>query len=140
MQANNKNKKNKSNITKGTNNFQVERIVSKRTEDGKLLYQVKWKGRSVMDNTWEPVESLNMEDIQAYEKYIVDESIISDSDKENNESKTSIKLLNKKRERDDIINLAETKQNKKEKTVEIIDITNIPGTKPPSNNIYIGNR
>jgi hypothetical protein len=87
--------------------FEVEKIVSKKVEDGKTLYQIKWKGYSITDNTWEPIEHLNIELINAYEKRIAEEESIvlsDDSDKEENNNleinKNSSQLLNKKRERE----------------------------------------
>lgn len=39
--------------------FQVEKILSHKTERGKIVYQVKWLGwEKEEDQTWEPVDNL----------------------------------------------------------------------------------
>lgn len=50
--------------------FEVERIVGKRNEEGVTQYKVKWSGYSSDDCTWEPIEHLAgcQELIDAYNK------------------------------------------------------------------------
>lgn len=50
--------------------YEVERIVQRRTEGGKVLYQVKWKGYKEEENTWEPRDHLTgcQELVDTYEK------------------------------------------------------------------------
>jgi hypothetical protein len=38
--------------------YEVERIVNERVMDGVTLFEIKWKGYSSSENTWEPLECL----------------------------------------------------------------------------------
>ncbi|XP_020657679.3 M-phase phosphoprotein 8 [Pogona vitticeps] len=38
--------------------YEVEKILDVKTEDGKILYKVRWKGYPPDDDTWEPEEHL----------------------------------------------------------------------------------
>ena len=55
----------------GEEEYKVEKIInSKHKGKGrKLHYLIKWKGYPVSDNSWEPAENLNAEElIREYEK------------------------------------------------------------------------
>jgi len=43
--------------------YEVESIVEKRMKKGKTEYLVKWKNWDHSDNTWEPVDNLDCDDI-----------------------------------------------------------------------------
>ncbi|CAI8057524.1 Chromobox protein homolog 3, partial [Geodia barretti] len=43
--------------------FSVEKIVSKKIVGGKTLYLLKWKGYDSDENTWEPEENLDCQDL-----------------------------------------------------------------------------
>lgn len=43
--------------------FSVEKIVSKKVVGGKTQYMLKWKGYDSDENTWEPEENLDCQDL-----------------------------------------------------------------------------
>ncbi|XP_060834071.1 chromobox protein homolog 5-like [Rhopalosiphum padi] len=58
-----------SNNEKQDEEYVVKKILDKRIQHGKVEYLLKWKGFSNFENSWEPIENLNCEDlIKKYEK------------------------------------------------------------------------
>jgi len=47
----------------GEEEYEVEKCVDKRMVKGKVQYLIKWKGFEDTDNTWEPVENLECEEL-----------------------------------------------------------------------------
>ncbi|OQV18943.1 hypothetical protein BV898_07002 [Hypsibius exemplaris] len=43
----------------GPKEFEVERIMAKRTHNGVLQYQIKWVGYSKSESTWEPLDNIS---------------------------------------------------------------------------------
>ena len=67
--------------------YEVERIISKRARKGKVEYLVKWKGwEDPDDNTWEPVANLDCKEL--IDEY---ESAHPDTDTEKKESSAGVK-------------------------------------------------
>ena len=67
--------------------YEVERIISKRARKGKVEYLVKWKGwEDPDDNTWEPVANLDCKEL--IDEY---ESAHPDTDSEKKESSAGVK-------------------------------------------------
>jgi hypothetical protein len=45
-------------LFKEEDEFEVEKVIAKKTKNGKLYYLIKWEGYSSAENTWEPIENL----------------------------------------------------------------------------------
>ena len=83
--------------------FDVENIITRKTDGKKNLYLIKWQGYPIADCSWEPISNLTniMDLVDNFEKnfpYSVDQKTLKEFLIEYNRSK-AIKLLKKKRKR-----------------------------------------
>ena len=78
--------------------YEVEEIIGKKKIRGKYYYLVKWKGYSLNESTWEPLENLDYanELIEEFNKYIDDKSKNKNKLEKNKNNKIKGSLLNKK--------------------------------------------
>ncbi|KAL4452987.1 hypothetical protein ABPG73_011068 [Tetrahymena malaccensis] len=130
--------------------YEVEKIVDKKTENGQIFYKVKWKGWDSTYNTWEPENNLfrvseMIEEYEASKKYQKRQALpkqvdsgtsdLEDNEKQQNSDKN---LVNKKGESLNQINQS-VLQNKNETLQKLQQSqqkiqSNVIKTRQPSNN------
>ncbi|XP_059618410.1 chromobox protein homolog 1-like isoform X2 [Phlebotomus argentipes] len=54
---------NSSSDSEGENEYQVESIIDRRVKKGRVEYYIKWEGYSAEDNTWEPIDNLDCQEL-----------------------------------------------------------------------------
>lgn len=67
----------------------IEEILDRKVENGILTYKVRWKGYSLDECTWEPVE--NFDNLEAIKKYEKRQSTSNNKNKRNNTINTQSK-------------------------------------------------
>ncbi|KAL4461185.1 hypothetical protein ABPG72_006578 [Tetrahymena utriculariae] len=136
--------------------YEVEKIVDKKIENGQIFYKVKWKGWDSTYNTWEPENNLfrvseMIEEYEASKKYQkrqnfqkqVDScsSDMEDNDKQQNQDKNS---LQKKGESLNQINqntlLSKNESLQKLQQSQQKIQSNVIKTRQPSNNTSLNSK
>uniref|UniRef100_A0A0N4ZV43 Chromo domain-containing protein n=1 Tax=Parastrongyloides trichosuri TaxID=131310 RepID=A0A0N4ZV43_PARTI len=86
-------------LNEGEKEYDVEDIVGRRIDrKGKVMYEIKWKGYSSSENTWEPKKNLNPSLVKKYENCRASGKkfqVFSDSDDESESGKV-LTILDKK--------------------------------------------
>uniref|UniRef100_A0A1B0DB90 Uncharacterized protein n=1 Tax=Phlebotomus papatasi TaxID=29031 RepID=A0A1B0DB90_PHLPP len=58
-----KKRDNVSSDSEGENEYQVESIIDRRVKKGRVEYYIKWEGYSSEENTWEPIDNLDCQEL-----------------------------------------------------------------------------
>eukprot|EP00658_Telonema_sp_P-2_P053435 TRINITY_DN4197_c0_g1_i3.p1 TRINITY_DN4197_c0_g1~~TRINITY_DN4197_c0_g1_i3.p1 ORF type:complete len:213 (-),score=69.19 TRINITY_DN4197_c0_g1_i3:123-761(-) len=92
--------------------FEVEKIMKKRKNNGRLEYFVKWKNFSTTENTWEPMSNL----VTAQDLVKAFEEQQRQKDEDGGKKKAGVNDVSI----DDVENLPESRDSKKESVLEQI--------------------
>ncbi|WUR04870.1 chromo domain-containing protein [Vairimorpha necatrix] len=98
--------------------FLVEKIVNKKFINGKPHYLIKWKGYPSSENTWEPYDNIDADDlIKKYEEKIAKKSALQES--KIGESKIAGSKIGESK----ITDSKQDKKSKKEKKTSLANST-----------------
>ena len=97
--------------------YNIEKIIGRKRQNGKLLYKIKWEGYPISQCTWEPMKNLESAK-ELVEEY--DRSNPENNQKTTNHKKKDNSFLNKKRneEKEKEENEEKEKEEKEEKVEE----------------------
>lgn len=68
-------------MTEEYNEYEVEKILGKRTINGKIEYKVKWLNYPLEESTWEPIRNLenSREIVSKFEQSLLKKNIIEET-------------------------------------------------------------